>query len=112
MLIAQQQTATETLQEYIQTFLDLLLQSSSLLLHQAKDFAHFTHFIHNLHNQKLQHYVLGKNPTSVKNAVTLAQKKDAELCIIEGLHSHDSGHEINNIINKQYNNQNNMGLYL
>ena len=27
----------------------------------------------------------------------LAQKKDAELRIIKGLHNHDSGHEINNI---------------
>ena len=32
-----------------------------------------------------------------------------ELCIIEGLHSHDSGHEINNINNKQNDNQNTMG---
>ena len=109
LLIDQQQTPTETLQEYIQRFLDLLLKSSGLLPHQAKDLAHITHFIHNVHNKKLQHYVLGKNPTSVKNAITLAQKKDAELCIIEGLHSHDAGHEINSIVNKQNNNQNNMG---
>ena len=37
--------------------------------------AHITHFICNLQNQKLPHYVSGKNPTSVKNAITLAQKK-------------------------------------
>ena len=64
------------------------------------------HFIHNLHNQKLQHYGLGKLPTSVKNATTLAQKKDCELCIIEGLHNCDPGHEINHISNKQYQSQN------
>ena len=58
MLIDQQQTATEILQEYIQRFLDLLLKSSGLLLHQANDLAHITHFICNLHNQKLQHYTL------------------------------------------------------
>ena len=39
----------------------------------------------------------------------LAQKKDAELHIIEGLHSHDPGPEINNIANKQIDNQNNNG---
>ena len=55
------------------------------------------YFIRNLHNQKLQHYVLGKNPTSVQNAIMLVQKKDAELNTIEGLHNHDLGHEINNI---------------
>ena len=32
----------------------------------------------------LHHYVLGKNLTSVQNVITLAQKKDAELHIIEG----------------------------
>ena len=53
-----------------------------------------------MHNQKLWHYGLGKNPTSVQNAFTLAQKKDAELCIIEDSHNHDPGHEINNISNK------------
>ena len=34
---------------------------------------------------------------SVLNAITLVQEKDAELKIIEGLHNHDLGHEINNI---------------
>ena len=72
MLIDQQQKPMETLQEYVQRFLDLLLKSSGLLPHQAKDLAHITHFICNLHNQKLQHYVLGKNPTSVQNAIMLA----------------------------------------
>ena len=89
VLIDQQQTATETLQEYIQRFSDLVLKFNGLLLHQAKDLAHITHFICNLHNQKLQHYMLGKNSTSVQDAITLAQKKDGELHIIEGLHSHD-----------------------
>ena len=42
MLIDQQQTPTETLQEYIQRCSDLLLKSSSLLPHQAKDFTHDT----------------------------------------------------------------------
>ena len=60
MLIDQQQTASETLQEYVPRFLDLLLKSSSLPPCQAKDLTHITHFICNLHNQKLQHYLLGK----------------------------------------------------
>ena len=38
----------------------------------------------------------------------LAQKKDVELCIVEGLHNHDSEHKVYNIHNKQNNNQNNM----
>ena len=75
MLIDQQQKPSETLQEYIQRFSDLLLKSSRLLPHQAKDLAHITHFIQSLHNQKLPNYVLGKSPTSVQNAITLAQKK-------------------------------------
>ena len=37
MLTDQQETASETLQEYIQRFSDLLLKSSSLLLYKAKD---------------------------------------------------------------------------
>ena len=105
MLIDQQQNPSETLQEYIQKYLDLLLKSSGLLSHQAKDLAHIIHFICNLQNQKLQHYVVGKNPTSVQNAIILVQKKDAELCIIEGLHNHDPEHEINNISNMQYQNK-------
>ena len=100
MLINQQQKPSETLQEYVQRFLDLLLKSSRLLSHQAKDLANITQFIRNLHNQKLEHYVLGKNPVSVQNAITLAQKIDAELKIIEGLHNHDSGHKIDNIYTK------------
>ena len=36
----------------------------------------------------------------------LVQKKDAKLCIIEGLHNHDPGHKLNNIYNKQHENQN------
>ena len=94
MLIDQQQKPVETLQEYVQNLSDLLLKSSGLLPHQAKDLAHITHFVHNLHNQKLQHYVSGKNPTSGQNATTLVQKKDVELHIIEGLHNHDSEYEI------------------
>ena len=74
--------------------------------HQAKDLAHIKHFICSLHNQKLQHCVLGKNVTLVQNAITLVQKKDVELCIIEVLHNHDPEHEINNISNKQYQNSN------
>ena len=65
-----QQKPMETLQEYVQRFLNLPLKSSGLLPHQTKDLAHITHFMHNLHNQKIQHYVLGKNPTSVQNAIT------------------------------------------
>ena len=59
----------------MQRFVDLLLKSSRLLLHQTKDLADITHFIWNPHNQKLQNYMLGKNPTSVQNTFTLAQKK-------------------------------------
>ena len=51
MLIDQQQKHTETLQEYVQRFSDLLFKSSSILPHQAKDLAHLTYFICNLHNQ-------------------------------------------------------------
>ena len=100
MLIDPQQKPTETLQEYVQRFSDLLLKSSGILPHQAKALACPTHFIGNLHNQKLWHYALGKNPTSVQNAITLTQKKGAELCITEGLYKHDSGHEANNIYKK------------
>ena len=75
MLIYQQQKPSETLQECIQRYLDLLLKSSRLPPHQAKDLAHITHFIQNLHNQKFKHYILGKNPTSVQNAIMLVQKK-------------------------------------
>ena len=77
MLIDQQQKPTWTLQDYVQNFSDLLFKSSGLLPHQAIDLAHITHFIHKFHNQKLQHYVLGKNPTSVQNPITinLTQKK-------------------------------------
>ena len=53
MLIDQQQTATETLPEYIQRISDLLLKSSSLLPHQQNYLAHITHFLYKLHNQKL-----------------------------------------------------------
>ena len=97
ILIDQQQKPTEALQECIQIFSDLLLKSSGLLLYQAKDLAHITHFIHKFHNQKLKHYVLGKNPTSAQNAITIVQKKDTEFCIIEDLHNHDSEQKINNI---------------
>ena len=69
---------------------------------------HIMHYIRNLHNQKLQHYVLGKNPASVQNTITLAQKKDAKLKIIEELHNHDSGHEINNIYPGHNNKSNNI----
>ena len=97
MFIDQQQKPFETLQEYIQRFSDLLLKSSGLLPYQAKDLAHITHFIRNLHNQKLQHYILGKSPTSVQNVIMLVQRKDAELKIIEGLHSNDLDNEVHNI---------------
>ena len=88
--------------------MDLLLKSSGLLPQQAKDLTHITHYIWNLHNQKLQHYILDKN-LSVQNAIRLAQKKDAELRIIEGLHNHNSGHEINNIYPKNNNKPMNIG---
>ena len=55
--------------------------------------------------------MLGKNPTLVQNAITLMQKKDAELHSIEGLQNHDPGHKVNNIYNKQNENQNNMEPY-
>ena len=47
--------------------------------------------------------MLGKIPSSVQNAITLAQKKDTELCMIQGLHNHDPKHKINYISSiKQY----------
>ena len=101
-MLIEQQKPTETLQEYVQRLSDLFLMSSGLLLHQANNLTHIMHFIHDLHNQKLQQHVLGKNPTSVQNTLPLAQKRDDELCIIEGLHNDDPEHEINNISNKQY----------
>ena len=100
MLINQQQQPFEILQEYVQVFSDLLLKLSRLQPHQPKDIAHIKHFIQNLHNQKSQHYVLGKSSTYVQNTFTLAQKKDAELRTIKGLHNHNSCHEINNIYPK------------
>ena len=96
------------MQEYIQRFSDLLLKSSGLLPHHAKDLAHITCFIRNLHNQKL-HYILGKNPISVQNTITLGQKKDTELKIIQGLHNHDLSHEINNIYPSQIDKPNKIG---
>ena len=90
MLIDPQQKPTGTLDES-ERFSDLLLKSNGLLLHQTKDLAHIMYFICNLHNQKLQHYVLGEKPISVQNAITLAEKKDAKLHVIEGLYNHDSG---------------------
>ena len=76
MLIDQQQKPSETLQEYIQNFSDLLLKASGLLLHQVKDLAHIMHFICNLDNQKLQHYMLGKNPSfSAKHHYPISEKR-------------------------------------
>ena len=49
--------------------------------------------------------MLGKIPTSVQNAIMLAQKKDAEIHIIKSLHNHDSGHKVNTIYPKQNNKQ-------
>ena len=43
MLVDQQQKPSEILQEYVQRFSDLLLKSSRLLLHQAKDLGYITH---------------------------------------------------------------------
>ena len=70
------------------------LSTAAYYCAKLKDFAHITHFIHNLHDQKLQHYVLHKNPNSVQNAITLAQKKDAELHIITGVHNDDPEHKL------------------
>ena len=62
MLIDQQQSATETLQEYIQRFSDLLLKVQWVTTTSGKRFGPYYSFICNLHNQKLQHYLLGKTP--------------------------------------------------
>ena len=51
--------------------------------------------------------MLGKNPKSVQNAITLVKKKDAELCIIEGMHNHDPEHKINHFSNKQHQSKSN-----
>ena len=72
MLIDLWQKRNETQQEYVQQFSDILLKPIGLLPHQAKDLAHITHFICSLHDQKLQHYVLGKKPTSILNPIMLA----------------------------------------
>ena len=96
MLIDQQQKPSETLQEYIQRFLDLLLKSRGLLPHQAKDLVHITHFLRKLHNKNLQHYVSGKKQHQSKLPLHWHRKKDAELKII-GFHKHDLGYEIHNI---------------
>ena len=109
MLIDQQQKPSEILHQYVQKFSDVLLKSSRSSPNQAKDLAHITHFIRNLHNQKLQHYILGKNPLSVQNAIMSAQKKDEELRMIKGLHNHDAGHEINNVCTKHNNKPINTG---
>ena len=93
---------TEMLWEYLQKFSDLLLKSSGLLLHQAKDLAYITHFICNLHNLQL----CVRYKPNLSSEHHLAQKKDSELCIIEGLYNHDPEHKINNISNKQYQNSN------
>ena len=95
----------------MQIFSDLLLKSSALLPDQAKDLTPIMHFICNLHNHKLQHYVLGKNTNSVQNAITLAQKKDAELCIIKGWNNHDPEHEIIQISNKYQSKSSSPGPY-
>ena len=65
-MLFDQQEPSETLQEYVQRFSDLPLKSSRLLPHQGKDLMHTTNFIRNLHNQKLQHYILDKNPHQSK----------------------------------------------
>ena len=44
VLIGQQQTPSETLQEYVHKFSDLLLKSSSLLPYQAKRFGSYYTF--------------------------------------------------------------------
>ena len=44
------------------------------------------------------------SPTWVQNTFTLVQKKDVEFHIIEGLHKHDAGHEINIYNNKKKSN--------
>ena len=100
MLIDQQQKPSETLQEYVQRFSDLLLKSSGLLLHQAKDLVHIMHFIRNLHNQKLQHCFRQKPHISQK-CHYVGTEKGCRIKIIEGLHNHDSGHIIHNIYPSQ-----------
>ena len=108
MLIDQQQKPSETSQENVQRFSDLLLKSGGLLQNQAKDLVCTTNFMRNLYYQIL-HYILGKNPTSVQNTIALVQKKDAELKIIEGLHDHDLGHEIHNIHSSENDISNKLG---
>ena len=75
MLIDQQQKPSETLQEYIQRFPDIILKSSRLLPHQAKDLAHIMHFIRILHNQKLQHNVLGKKNSHQLRTLLCSHRK-------------------------------------
>ena len=49
--------------------------------------------------------MLGRNPTSLQNAITIVQKGDPELHVIEGLYNHDPEHKINHISNKKYHSQ-------
>ena len=83
MLIEQQQKPSKTLQECVQRIFGLTAKIKWTITSLGKDLAHITHFIRNLHSQTLQHYVLGKNQTLVYNAITLAQKTDAELRIMK-----------------------------
>ena len=53
--------------------------------------------------------MLGKDPTSVQNALHAGTEKGMELCIIEGLHSYDAGHEISNTASEQFDSKNSIG---
>ena len=44
--------------------------------------APITHFIYNVYKQMLQHYMLGKNPSSAQSAIVLAQKKMQNLALL------------------------------
>ena len=57
-------------------FLDLLLKSSRLLPHHAKDLPHITHFIQIPTQSKVTTLcILGKNQTSVQNAFMVSSEK-------------------------------------
>ena len=112
MLIDQQQTPAETLQEYVKQISDFLLKSSGLLTHQAKYLTHITYFIHNLYNQILHHNVLGKNPASVQNTITIGQKKMLNYTLLKAYIIMIQNNKLTISSNKLYQNLNsNTGSY-
>ena len=107
VLTDQQQKPTETARICTKSFGPTQIQQS--LPHQAKDLAHITHFICNLLNQKLQHYMFGKNPTSVQNAIMLEQKRMWNYSLFKAYIIMIQDTKLTTFIINKNDNQNNMG---